>query len=193
MGQPGVIMSGRDNDQDHEKAAFPVSGLPGLKQACGWRCFCCDPRRAGVRAAAPRPVETHPFPLVPLCQGSLSSWVNFSPLEPLPPRGALRGRWEQPVDTGPRYWVGRQACHPVTHTPPPAGSGQLAGGPNNEVPLIPPRSCCPFSVHRVVLALCFHGDKSSKSRMLPALPFPSSPNQREASSCSGDKAGVLQS
>lgn len=31
--------------------------------------------------------------------------------------------------------------------------------------------------------LCFHGDKSSKSRMLPALGLPPSPDQREACFC----------
>ena len=52
-----MIMGDADNDEEHEKAAFQVTGLQGLKQIRCWWFFSCDLKHAGVRiAAAPRPV-----------------------------------------------------------------------------------------------------------------------------------------
>lgn len=73
------------------------------------------------------------------------------------------------------YWVAWGPCHPVAPTP-KACSGQLAGGPSNEGPLIPPEKLLPFLCSQSG-AGCFHGDKSSKS----CQPFCPPPPQSEGS------------
>lgn len=52
-----MIMGDGNKDEEHEKAAYQVTGLQGLKQICAWRFFSCTLRHGELRVAAvPRPV-----------------------------------------------------------------------------------------------------------------------------------------
>lgn len=76
-----MIMGEDDNSEEHEKAAFQVTGLPKLKQVCAWRFLSWELRHAGVRVAA-APTYLKPT----LSPKGFPQRVSIIPLEHLPPR-----------------------------------------------------------------------------------------------------------
>lgn len=56
-----MVMGDGDNNEEHEKAAFQITGFPELKQRCAWQFFSWDLKHAGVTVAA-APTYLKPIP-----------------------------------------------------------------------------------------------------------------------------------